>query len=151
MGETSVQDLLKRVMPVRDEGQLDKVLHAWPSIVVLPALARGAIPYDLIGGTLFVAVRSPHAKQRLEQMREDIRRRLREKCGVEVEEVKVNFGEPSRPRSNSARRPHRRAPITPDEETVKALREQCPEGLDPEIADALTHLRAFFMKRFPEN
>ena len=146
----SVKDLLGRIVPrnVRAE-RLREMVRCW-SLVVGAARARNSVPYDFVAGVLLVAAKTPHAAQQLNQMKGNVRRALKERWDLDVDEVKVTLGAPSMKPAVSGQRPGRRAPaIEPPEAEVRRFRSQCPPSLTPETAQALAHLRAFFARRFP--
>lgn len=146
----SVQELLGKVIPDRAEEmrKLQDLVRRWRTVVG-PA-AQSSAPYDLVGGTLYVAARSSHVAQRIEQMRGNIRRALKERWGLDVRDVQVTLGSPPIQPRRADEIPRRRAKVEPKEERVRAFREGCPDSLTPEAADALAHLRAFFVERFGE-
>ncbi|MBQ9564186.1 MAG: DUF721 domain-containing protein [Synergistaceae bacterium] len=126
--------------------KLQDLVRRWGSIV--GSAAKNSAPYELKGGTLFVAARSPHTVQRVEQMRGNIQRALKDQWGLDIQEVRVTLGSPPvRPKTVTGLRRHR-VPVEPAEEEVRAFRDQCPESLPAETAEALARLRAFFLRRF---
>ena len=145
----SVKDLLGRIVPqnVRAE-RLREMVRSWP-LVVGAARARNSAPCDLVAGVLFVAAKTPHVAQQLNQMKGNVRRALKERWDLDVHEVRVTLGAPPSRPAVSGQRPGRRAPvIEPPEAEVRRFRSQCPPSLTPEAAQALAHLRAFFTRRF---
>lgn len=148
----SVKDLLGRIVPqnVRAE-RLREMVRSWP-LVVGAARARSSAPCDLVAGVLFVAAKTPHVAQQLNQMKGNVRRALKERWDLDVHEVRVTLGAPPSRPAVSGQRPGRRAPvIEPPEAEVRRFRSQCPPSLTPEAAQALAHLRAFFTRRFPRS
>lgn len=148
----SVKDLLGRIVPrnVRAE-RLREMVRSWP-LVVGAARARNSAPCDLVAGVLFVAAKTPHVAQQLNQMKGNVRRALKERWDLDVHEVRVTLGAPPSRPAVSGQRPGRRAPvIEPPEAEVRRFRSQCPPSLTPEAAQALAHLRAFFTRRFPRS
>ena len=146
----STKELLERMMPKQEERmqKLQELVRLWASVVG-PGRARQSAPCDLVGGKLVVAVATPHMAQQIAQMKGNIQRALRERWGLEVEEVQTPLGPPPVRPSAPNQPPRRRAPVVRVEEAeVQALKEQCPADLTPEAAEALARLRAFFARRF---
>lgn len=145
-----VKDLLGRLVPQNVRAKrLREIVRSW-SLVVGAARARNSAPYDLVAGVLFVAAKTPHAAQQLNQMKGNVRRALKERWDLDVDEMKVTLGAPPIRPAVSGQGPGRRAPaIEPPEAEVRRFRSQCPPSLTPETAQALAHLRAFFARRFP--
>lgn len=135
-------------MPRGPMRKLEEVGRAWGSVVG-PNRARGSVPYDLAAGTLHVAAESNHLAGQILRMKGNIRRVLRERWELELDEIKVIVGPPPVRRAAAPTPRRRRAALSPDEGTVRAFRDLCPPSLSPGTAEALAHLRAFFVKRFP--
>ena len=132
----------------KDTRRLQDLVRCWGSVAG-PA-ARSSAPYDLIGGTLLVAARSPHAAGMIKKMKGSLQKKLKARLGLEIEEVRVTQGGPSPAGRKAGGGPRRRHPVVePSEEEVRAFRQLCPEDMPPEVADALARLRAFFARRFP--
>lgn len=145
---TPLAEILKDVAPQGPLVKLEEVGRAWGSVVG-PNRARGSVPYDLAGRTLHVAAASNHLAGQIVLMKGNIRRVLRERWGIELDELKVIVGQPPVRRVVSSTPRRRRPAVEPDEGAVRAFRVLCPPSLPPETADALARLRAFFAKRFP--
>ena len=146
VGELLAEMMSSRAAPME---ALVSVTRAWASVVG-PALARASAPFDLVGGTLCVATSSPHAAQQIERMAGNVSRALRDRWGLEIAGVRATVGPPPPRPARPDTSPRRKAPVvqlTDDE--VRAMMERCPTDLDPEAAEALARLRAFFERRFP--
>ena len=147
---TSVGDILGRIVSGRAKHVrlVEEVQRVWPAVVG-PARARISRPWDLVAGTLFVSVATPHAAQELRRMLGNIQRAFKARWDVEIRDIRVVFGPPpSRPKVSGQGPGRRHATVELTEEEIRRFREQCPPTLTPEAAEALAHLRAFFVRRF---
>ena len=134
---------------------LEDLKKSWASVVGM-ALARHSMPYNLGVNEISVSADGQKTAVMLRNMKGNIIRFLTShynyNCGSEFN-VKITIGVPaprkiSEPEQNSGKRAPEIKEIKIDEETVKKYMSGAPENLPEDINYAVSHLMAFFEKRF---
>lgn len=145
--KAEINNILLRQMP--HQLKLKEMLGSWAEIVGV-GTARHSSPYDLIRGTLYVCADSSAARSKIMMMRNNLRRIIKNRWGLDVNDIRVTAGTvPTMNKRIISRKSS--PPVTPEPEEVKRFREQLPEDLklnNQKAADALAHLQAVFFKKF---
>ncbi len=121
----------------------------WPSIVG-KACAKRSVPYDLVGGILYIYTENLKASQRLNNMAGNII----SNCNNDfVRNIKILNKMPGRKkikfqsRSNAVNK-NKIEIIAPEESDINKLIDPELKKLNPDAAEAIASLQAFFNKNF---
>ncbi len=146
-----VHDLLWRSFSegIRRRMRFEDAARHWESIVG-PLLGRRSSLVDLEGNRGVVVAESPMGAQELLMRRSAVLKALRERWGLDLEDLMVRVGalRPLRPRPED---PPPREYTPPGEEAVAPLRREVRPLVDDEaVAESLARMWAAYRRRYPD-
>ena len=129
---------------------LEALRNSWAAMFP-PMIARHSLPYNLGVNEIFISVDNKNTADILKNSRGNILRALKR---FEYEpagnfELKITFGKPVKVIKDKPRKEFLPEVKITDEE-LKARMEGAPETLPEEINQAVSHLKIFLEKRFPQ-
>lgn len=126
--------------------------RSWPLIVGI-SLGHRSVPYDLSEDELFIAAENNHTAQLLNNMKGNIMRILINRYNYSPEDkLALKICISSAPEYKSVTKhvdnSFSASNVKVDEDDVKRYMSEAPRTLPQDINHAISHLRAFFEKRF---
>ena len=133
---------------------LEELKESWGEYIHNPALARHSYPYNLGVNEISISVDDEQSKAMLIRMRGNISRILKRLDYTPRGELKLNItmGEPFKVKEVEIdASPARPAKVEITDEELNEAMKGAPEDLPEDINRAISHLKIFLEKRFPQN